>query len=125
MYISTLIHRPIPVDMAGFAINIDLIIRNEDAVLGQMSNGRECSMLETCFLEQFTTRETVECIGGKEVYIMISILCRIFHHWLSMANFFYYAKLIIFCPEFYEDMATFTELGEYFPVPSYDCDVEC
>ena len=26
---------------------------------------------------------------------------------------------------FYEDMATFTELGEYFPVPSYDCDVEC
>ena len=60
--------------MAGFAINVDLIVRNEDAVLGQMSNDGECSMLETCFLEQFTTRETVECIGGKEVYIMISIM---------------------------------------------------
>ena len=75
MYIFTLIHRPIPINMAGFAINVDLIVRNEDAVLGQMSNGAECSMLETCFLEQFTTRETVECIGGREVYIMISILC--------------------------------------------------
>ena len=56
--------------MAGFAINVDLIVRNEDVVLGQMSNGTECSILETCFLEQFTARETVECIGGKEVYII-------------------------------------------------------
>ena len=54
--------------MAGFAINVDLILKNEDAVMGQTSNGTKCSILETCFLEQFTTRETVECIqGGKEV----------------------------------------------------------
>ena len=53
--------------MAGFAINVDLILQNKDAVLGKTSNGTECSMLETCFLEQFTTRETAECIGGKEV----------------------------------------------------------
>ena len=73
MFFSTLIHRPIPIDMAGFAINVDLIVRNEDAVLGQMSNGTSCSILETCFLEQFTTRETAECIGGKEVYNSIMI----------------------------------------------------
>ena len=54
--------------MAGFAINVDLILKNEDAVIGQTRNGKgRCSILETCFLEHFTTRETAECIAGKEV----------------------------------------------------------
>ena len=59
-------HRPMPIDMAGFAINVDLIL-NKAAVIGKSRNGEKCRRLETCFLEQFTTRETAECIGGKEV----------------------------------------------------------
>ena len=59
--------RPIPIDMAGFAMNIDLILKNKNAEFGKLSDGRMCRMLGTCFLEQFTTRETAECIGGKEV----------------------------------------------------------
>ena len=58
-----------PIDMAGFAINVDEILRNKDAVIGKTRKGGKCQpgMLETCFLEHFTTRETAECIGGKEV----------------------------------------------------------
>jgi hypothetical protein len=56
-----------PVDMAGFAINVDLILKNENIVFGKTRNGSKCRRLETCFLEQFTTRETAECIAGKEV----------------------------------------------------------
>ena len=67
MHTHTHTHRPMPIDMAGFSINIDLIVRNEDAVIGKSSNNTKCTQLETCFLEQFTTRETAECIGGKEV----------------------------------------------------------
>ena len=65
-----------PVDMAGFAINVDEILRNKDAVIGQTSNGTSCSRLETCFLEQFTTRETAECIGGKEVCMCVDLILR-------------------------------------------------
>ena len=66
-------HRPVPMDMAGFAINVDRILESK-AVMGKTGSGERCRRLETCFLEQFTTRETAECIRGKEVY-MIDIIC--------------------------------------------------
>ena len=65
-----------PVDMAGFAIHVDEILRNNDVVMGKTSNGSNCTMLETCFLEQFTTRETAECSGGKRVRTCMQILPR-------------------------------------------------
>ena len=53
--------------MAGFAINVDLIINNKEVVFGRDKNGDIIRRLETNFLEQFTTRETAECLGRKEV----------------------------------------------------------
>ena len=53
--------------MAGFAVNVDLILEKKDAVLGKDSKGVTCRRLEPCFLEQFTTRDTAECIPGLEV----------------------------------------------------------
>ena len=55
--------------MAGFAINVDLLLKNRDAVIGKNRDGRPSApgYLEPDFLSQFCTRETVECRGPKEV----------------------------------------------------------
>ena len=53
--------------MAGFAINIDLILKNKDVVLGIDKDGKANRRLEDTFLKQFTTKETAECLGGEEV----------------------------------------------------------
>ena len=53
--------------MAGFAINVDLILKNKNAVLGMDEHGKVNRRLEDTFLKQFTTRETAECLGGREV----------------------------------------------------------
>ena len=60
-------HRSIPIDMAGFAINIDLILKNKNVVLGIGKDGKANRRLEDTFLKQFTTKETAECLGGEEV----------------------------------------------------------
>lgn len=59
--------------MAGFAINVDLILKNKDAVLGKDKHGNVIRRLEPAFLEQFTTKETAECLGGKEVCCMLDL----------------------------------------------------
>ena len=63
--------RSLPIDMAGFAVNVDLILKHRDAVIGKNKNGKISlpGYLEPDFLEQLCTRETVECRGQKEVQI--------------------------------------------------------
>ena len=66
---SFLVYRSLPIDMAGFAVNVDLILKHRDAVIGKNKNGKTSvqGYLEPDFLEQMCTRETVECRGQKEV----------------------------------------------------------
>lgn len=58
-------YRKIPIDMAGFAINLHLLLTRPEVWIGRNSDGRDSKVgqLETDFLEHFTTRETVECRG--------------------------------------------------------------
>ena len=53
--------------MAGFAINVELVLKNREAVFGVSKDGEVVRQLEAAFVEQFTTKETVECLGQKEV----------------------------------------------------------
>lgn len=53
--------------MAGFAINIELILKNKNTVFGVDEHGKVNRRLEDTFLKQFTTKETAECLGGQEV----------------------------------------------------------
>ena len=55
--------------MAGFAVNVDLLLKHRDAIIGKDRNGRTSApgYLEPDFLSQLCTRETVECRGQKEV----------------------------------------------------------
>ena len=57
--------------MAGFAINVEQVLKHPNAIIGKDRNGRTSSpgYLEPDFLGQFCTRETVECRGQKEVNI--------------------------------------------------------
>ena len=63
--------RSLPIDMAGFAVNVNLVLKHRDAVIGKNKNGKASlpGYLEPDFLEQMCTRETVECRGQKEVWI--------------------------------------------------------
>ena len=51
--------------MAGFAINLRLILARPEVWIGSDTRGRDTKVgqLETDFLEHFTTREEVECRG--------------------------------------------------------------
>ncbi len=51
--------------MAGFAIQLDLILSRPDIVMGVTKDGKSSppGYLETTLLEQFVTRENVECRG--------------------------------------------------------------
>ena len=54
--------------MAGFAVNVDLIMKHPEAIIGTDKNGKTSvpGYLEPDFLSQFCSRETVECRGQKE-----------------------------------------------------------
>ena len=67
LHTHTHTRRSIPIDMAGFAINVDLILKNKNVVLGEDEDGKVQRRLEETFLKQFTTKETAECLGGEEV----------------------------------------------------------
>ena len=63
-------HRTFPMDMAGFAINITLFLGQPDVKMGfNTENGKRHPVkdghLETDFLENFASRETVECRGSS------------------------------------------------------------
>lgn len=55
--------------MAGFAINVQLLLENRKAIIGKKKDGNAVvpGYLEPEFVGQFTTRDKVECRGGKEV----------------------------------------------------------
>ena len=66
-----------PIDMAGFAVNLRLLLARPDVWIGKDPQGRDTKVgqLETNFLEHFTTREKVECRGlNSEVYTCIIIV---------------------------------------------------
>ena len=75
-------------DMAGFAINIASFLDKPDAKMGfKISKGHRIPVkdghLETDFLENFASRETVECRGSdKEVgplSLVVSSLVKIYY----------------------------------------------
>ena len=63
--IHALFCRPFPIDMAGFAINVDKVMEKPSVRVGLQENGKPTKRgyLETSFLENFATRETAECRG--------------------------------------------------------------
>ena len=67
-------HRAFPLDMAGFAINVQKILDKPDVRVGLEENGKPTKRgyLETSFLEKFATRKTVECRGiTNEVWTIV------------------------------------------------------
>ncbi len=52
--------------MAGFAINLRLILEKPHALIGLNWRGEKAELgyLETAFLETFANRESAECIGS-------------------------------------------------------------
>ena len=61
-----------PIDMAGFAVNLCLLLANPDVWMGRDIRGRDSRVgqLETDFLEFFMTRDRVECRGlNSEVMV--------------------------------------------------------
>lgn len=64
--------RKIPIDMAGFAMNVTLILQRPELWIGKDVHGKDSGRghLETDFIEHIATRETVECRGSNsEVYV--------------------------------------------------------
>ena len=53
--------------MAGFAINLRLLLEKPNVVFGRDIRGNvpETGHLESDFLEHFTTRDSVECLGSE------------------------------------------------------------
>ena len=69
--------RTFPLDMAGFAISLRLIIENPKVEIGLDSMGKTSRQgyLETDFLENFATRQTTECRGSKtEVQHVVNVI---------------------------------------------------
>lgn len=56
-----------PIDMAGFAIGVRLILERPDVMFGTTVKGQRSKkgQLETNLLEHFTTRREVECRGSN------------------------------------------------------------
>ena len=59
--------RRIPIDMAGFAVNLRLILTRPEVWIGRDVHGEDSKVgqLETNFLEHFTSREKLECRGSN------------------------------------------------------------
>ena len=64
--------RVFPIDMAGFAINLCLVMAHPSVVIGNDKKGKLSSpgYLESNFLEQLVEKESLECYApSKEVPI--------------------------------------------------------
>ena len=57
------LNRNIPIDMAGFAVNVEILMKNRNVWMGRMAGGQVVrdGFLETEFLSQFVTRNELEC----------------------------------------------------------------
>ena len=56
-------NRKIPIDMAGFAVNVEVLMKNRYVWMGRMEGGQVVrdGFLESEFLSQFVTRKDLEC----------------------------------------------------------------
>ncbi len=66
--------RSFPIDMAGFAVHVNLILSKPKVKIGFDRNEKKSKLgyLESDFLEHFANRKTVECLGSnKEVIIYV------------------------------------------------------
>ena len=64
-------NRPFPIDMAGFAVNLCLLMKNPKAFVGRDSNNKlsKPGYLESNLLEQLVDKDALECRGPPdEVY---------------------------------------------------------
>ncbi|XP_064382105.1 galactosylgalactosylxylosylprotein 3-beta-glucuronosyltransferase I-like isoform X2 [Halichondria panicea] len=64
--------RPFPIDMAGFAIQVTVLLSKPDVWVGfdELGEPTQRGYLETSFLEKFTSRDAVECRGNdREVLV--------------------------------------------------------
>ena len=71
--------------MAGFAIQLCLLLEHRKLVVGKDRHGRYTKLgyLETNFLEQLATRNTVECRGlNNEVCLLVRWLIGWLVGWL-------------------------------------------
>lgn len=55
--------RKFPIDMAGFAIHLCLLVQHSEAL---MSNTAQLGSIESEFLSQFGTKDSVECRGSHD-----------------------------------------------------------
>ena len=63
-------HRKFPIDMAGFAINVCLLMKHPNVLIGKDKAGKlsKPGHLESNLLEQLVSKELLECRGPpKEV----------------------------------------------------------
>ncbi|KAL5493570.1 hypothetical protein EMCRGX_G014774 [Ephydatia muelleri] len=64
--------RKIPIDMAGFAVNVEVLMKNRYVWMGRMEGGQVVrdGFLESEFLSQFVTRKDLECRSyEKEILV--------------------------------------------------------
>ena len=61
--ITSLLSRKIPIDMAGFAVNVEVLMKNPLVWFGKMAGGGVVrdGFLETEFLSQFVSKDGLEC----------------------------------------------------------------
>ena len=66
--------------MAGFAINLRLVLAKPRALFGRTVRGgvSKVGFLETNFLEQFTTRASVECKGSETEVCVLHFFFSVF-----------------------------------------------
>ncbi len=63
--------RSLPIDMAGFAVCVELIVAKPNVLMGVDRSRKQSNLgyLESDFLENFVSKDTVECRGNnKEVF---------------------------------------------------------
>ena len=88
--------RKIPIDMAGFAIELRLILTRPEVWIGRNARGRDSKVgqLETDFLEHFTTRQKVECRGlNSEVHVIY------FYNDFNRCCVYMYLQCMFYCEE--------------------------
>ncbi len=68
-----MVPRKIPIDMAGFAVNLRLFLEKPWVKFGERKSGKksETGQLETDLLEHFVTREQIECRGSNNEVLTV------------------------------------------------------
>lgn len=75
--------RPMPVDMAGFAINVQLIIDNPSAVMDTFASR---GYLESSIVSKLATREEFEPLANKCKQVFLIFLLILFYFFISIIS---------------------------------------